>query len=158
MRDTSALAEEINSARHRLVRSGSTRRSIQWRVTRSGYRLPAGGQMLRRINAALFEAPAGARIEIVAESQNNNGVTDARFEYDGALLDREQILGLPGCSFTVAETHARLQAVVAFADSAPGTARYDLSEVENGVLSNLNKFTLKSDASPLIDFVIDPVE
>ncbi len=114
--------------------------------------------MLRRINAALFEAPAGARIEIVAESQNNNGVTDARFEYDGALLDREQILGLPGCSFTVAETHARLQAVVAFADSAPGTARYDLSEVENGVLSNLNKFTLKSDASPLIDFVIDPVE
>src|SRR6266498_4898908 len=82
MRDTSALAEEINSARHRLVRSGSTRRSIQWRVTRSGYRLPAGGQMLRRINAALFEAPAGARIEIVAESQNNNGVTDARFEYE----------------------------------------------------------------------------
>jgi hypothetical protein len=114
--------------------------------------------MLRRINAAVFEAPAGATIRIVAEARNNNGVNDARFEYDGTLLDREQILGLPGCSFVVGDTHARLQAVVAFDDDAPAAARYDLSEVENGVLSNLNKFSLKSDGSPLIDFVIDPVE
>jgi hypothetical protein len=114
--------------------------------------------MLRRINAAVFVAPAGATIEVVAQSQNNNGVNDARFEYAGTLLDREQILGLPGCSFTVGATHQRLQAIVAFDDNAPGTARYDLSEVENRVLSNLGKFTMKSDGSPLIDFVIDPIE
>jgi hypothetical protein len=113
--------------------------------------------MLRRVNAALFEAPAGARIELVAESRNNNGVLDARFEYAGAVLPRETISGLPGCSFTVNRTSGRLQAVVAFDPGAPGNARYDLSEVENGVLSNLGKFTLKSDSSPLLDFVIDPV-
>ena len=30
--------------------------------------------MLRRVSSALFEAPPGARIQIVAESQGNNGV------------------------------------------------------------------------------------
>ena len=113
--------------------------------------------MLRRVNAALFEAPDGARIELVAESRNNNGVIDARFEYAGTVLPRETISGLPGCSFIVNGTSGRLQAVVAFDPGAPGNARYDLSEVENGVLSNLGKFTLKSDSSPLIDFVIDPI-
>lgn len=113
--------------------------------------------MLRRVNAALFEAPAGARIEVVADSRNNNGVADARFEYAGAVLPRQTIAGLPGCSFTVQGTSGRLQAVVVFDSAAPGNARYDLSEVENGVLSQLGKFTLKSDGSPLIDFTIDPV-
>ena len=113
--------------------------------------------MLRRVNAALFEAPAGARIEVVAESRNTTGVTDARFEYAGTVLPRETISGLPGCSLTVNGTPGRLQAVVAFDPGAPGNARYDLSEVENGVLSTLGVFTLKSDGSPLIDFTIDPV-
>ena len=113
--------------------------------------------MLRRVNAALFEAPAGARIEVVAESQNNNGVNDARFEYAGRILAREIIQGLPGCSFIVEEAIAQLQAVVAFADTAPDIARYDLAEVENGVKSNLGKFTMKSDGSPLISFAIDPI-
>lgn len=113
--------------------------------------------MLRRINAALFEAPAGARIQVVAGSQNNSGVNDARFEYAGQILSRETILGLPGCSFTVQGSSARLQAVVVFANDAPGSARYDLAEIENGVQSSLGKFTLKSDASPLIDFAIDPI-
>ena len=113
--------------------------------------------MLRRVNAALFEAPAGARIEVVAESQGNGGVNDARFEYAGTILPRELIEGLPGCSFVVEEATAQLQAVVAFADAAPGTARYDLAEVENGVKSNLGKFTMKSDASPLISFAIEPI-
>lgn len=113
--------------------------------------------MLKRVNATLFEAPAGARIEVVAESHNNNGVADARFEYAGTTLARTTISGLPGCSLTVTGTSSRLQAVVAFDPGAPANARYDLFEVENGVLSNLGKFTLKSDGSPLIDFVIDPV-
>jgi hypothetical protein len=113
--------------------------------------------MLRRINAAVFEGPEGARIEVVAQAQSNNGLSDARFEYAGTVLPRQTILGLPGCSFTVEDSSQRLQAVVAFDDNAPGNARYDLFEVENGVLSNLGKFTLKSDGSPLIAFVIDPV-
>jgi hypothetical protein len=113
--------------------------------------------MLRRVNAALFEAPAGARIAVVAESQNNNGVNDARFEYAGKILPRENIQGLPGCSFTVAGTTEQLQAVVAFADTTADSARYDLAEIENGVKSNLGKFTMKSDGSPIISFAIEPI-
>jgi hypothetical protein len=113
--------------------------------------------MLRRVNAALFEAPIGARIQVVAAAQNNSGVNDARFEYAGQILPRETIVGLPGCAFTVQGSSARLQAVVVFANDALGSARYDLAEIENGVQSDLGKFTLKSDASPLIDFAIDPI-
>ena len=114
--------------------------------------------MLRRINAAVFEAPAGATIDVVARAQNNEGINDARFEYAGVVLPRAVIQGLPGCSFTVDDASQRLQAVVGFTNGAAGTARYDLFEAENGVLSALSKFTLKADNSPLIDFVIDPVE
>ncbi len=70
--------------------------------------------MLRRVNAALFEAPPGALIRVVVEAQGNNGVNDARFEYGGQILPRETILGLPGCSFTVADFSERLEAVVVF--------------------------------------------
>jgi hypothetical protein len=113
--------------------------------------------MLRRVNAALFEAPAGARIQVVAESRNNDGVNDARFEYAGNILPREIIQGLPGCTFDVDAATAQLQAVVAFADTAPWTARYDLAEIENGVKLNLGKFTMKLDGAPLISFAIEPV-
>ena len=40
--------------------------------------------MLERVNAALFKAPRGARIQIVAE--NNNGVNDGRFEPTSARI------------------------------------------------------------------------
>jgi hypothetical protein len=113
--------------------------------------------MLRRVNSALFEAPLGARIQVVAEAQSNNGVNDARFEYAGQILPRETILGLPGCSFTVAASSERLEAGVVFDSGAPGGARYDLFEVENGVKSNLKKFVRSSDGSILISFAIDPV-
>ena len=113
--------------------------------------------MLRRITSALFEAPAGQQIQVVAQSQRNNGVNDARFEYAGNVLDREQIQGLPGCTFIVAATRERLQAVVAFDEDAPGDARYDLFEVESGSLSNLRKNVSKADGSPLIDFAIDAI-
>jgi hypothetical protein len=113
--------------------------------------------MLRRVNAALFEAPAGARIQVVAESQGNNGVNDARFEYATELLPRETILGLPGCSFRVADSSEGLEAVVVFDPGAPGSARYDLFEVENGVKSDLGKSTTASQSAPLISFTIDPV-
>jgi hypothetical protein len=113
--------------------------------------------MLRRVNGALFEAPLGARIQVVAEAQSNNGVNDARFEYAGQILPRQTILGLPGCSFTVAASSERLEAGVVFDPGAPGAARYDLFEVENGVKSNLKKFVRSSDGSILISFAIDPV-
>ena len=113
--------------------------------------------MLRRVNSALFEAPPGARIQVVAEAQGNNGVNDARFEYARQMLPRETILGLPGCSFTVAGSSQRLEAGVVFDPGASGAARYDLFEVENGVTSNLKKFVRQSDGSSLISFAIDPV-
>jgi hypothetical protein len=113
--------------------------------------------MLRRVNAALFEAPPGALIHVVAEAQGNNGVNDARFEYAGQILPRETMLGLPGCSFTVADSSERLEAVVVFDPGAPGSARYDLFEVENGVKNDLQKSTRHSDSTPLISFTIDPV-
>ena len=112
--------------------------------------------MLRRVNAALFEAPAGARIQVVAAAQENNGVNDARFEYAGQILPRETILGLPGCSFTVADARKGLEAAVVFDPAAPGSARYDLFEVENGTTLDLHKSTRHLDLSPLISFTIKP--
>jgi hypothetical protein len=112
--------------------------------------------MLRRVNAALFEAPAGATIQVVALAQGNNGVNDARFEYGGQILPRETIQGLPGCSFTVADSREGLEAAVVFDPAAPGSARYDLFEVENGATLDLHKSTRQSDFSPLISFTIRP--
>lgn len=112
--------------------------------------------MLRRVNAALFEAPAGATIQVVAMAQENNGVNDARFEYAGQILPRQTIQGLPGCSFTVADSREGLEAAVVFDPAAPGSARYDLFEVENGATLDLHKSTRQSDFSPLISFTIRP--
>ena len=111
--------------------------------------------MLRRVNATVFAAPAGARIQVIAESQNNNGVHEARFEYGNRVLDAKTILDRPGCSITVADDSELLDVTVIFDPSAPAAARYDLFEVENGVKSALGKFTKNSDG-PTINFAIDP--
>lgn len=111
--------------------------------------------MLRRVNATVFAAPAGARIQIIAESRNNNGVHEARFEYGNRMLDAERILDRPGCSITVEDDSQLVDATVIFDASAPAGAQYDLFEVENGVKSALGKFTRKSDG-PTINFAIDP--
>ena len=113
--------------------------------------------MLRRFNAALYEAPSGARIQIVVDSQDNNGVKDARFQYGTDILDRETILGLPGCTFTVGPTREQFQAGVVFDPAAPGSARYDMFEVENGVASPLSKNVKNSASAPLLAFAVDPV-
>lgn len=114
--------------------------------------------MLRRVNAALFQAPPGSEITIVAEAQGNNGVNEARFEYAGQILNGEPILGLPGCSFAVGDVRQFFEAIVVFDPGAPGEARYDLFEVENGVKSSLGKFVMASDPSALIGFTIEPME
>jgi hypothetical protein len=111
--------------------------------------------MLRRVTAALYEAPLGARIQVVAQSQDNTGVQEATFEYGGAFRE-ERILGLPGCSFTV-DSKERLQVGVVFDPNAPGAARYDLFEVENGVKIDLDKSVTHSAGDPLISFTIEPL-
>jgi hypothetical protein len=113
--------------------------------------------MLRRLSSVTYKAPVGAQIQIVAESQDNEDFHDARFEFDLQVLDRETILGRPGCTFTFEDT-ARLQAFVTFQDGAPGTARYDLFEVENGVKRSLEKFVRKSQSAPQMAFTIEPEE
>ena len=109
--------------------------------------------MLRRVGPNVFEAPGGARIQVVAESQGNNGVNDARFSYGGRLLPLESILGLPGCSFTVADASERLDAMVVFDANAAPSAHYRLFEVENGVLSALEAPTATKFA-PFTSFTI----
>lgn len=113
--------------------------------------------MLRRVTSLTYKAPVGARIQIVAESQDNEDFHDARFEFDLQVLDPETVLDRPGCTFTFEDT-ARLQAFVTFQDGAPGTARYDLFEVENGVKRSLEKFVRKSQSAPQLAFTIEPEE
>jgi len=112
--------------------------------------------MLRKVSGEVYEAPPGVRIQIVVESQNNDGVNDARFEYATRTLDRETILGLPGCSFTVADGREGFQVGVVFDPAAPTSAVYNLFEVENGGKSDLRK-AAKNNGDPLVGFTIAPV-
>jgi hypothetical protein len=113
--------------------------------------------MLRKVNSALFEGPPGVQIQVVVESRGNNDVHDARFEYAFSQLPTETILGLPGCSFMIDGTPQILQAEVVFDSGTPGSARYDMFEVENGVKNNLEVPVKHSQAEPKIAFTIDPV-
>lgn len=109
--------------------------------------------MLTRIGADRFAAPTGQQIQVVSRSRNNNGTNDARFEYNGAVLPRQTIQGLPGCTFTVVTATQTFEAVVAFDPAAPATARYDLFEVDpGGGLLDLQEDAFAGD--PLINFGI----
>jgi hypothetical protein len=115
--------------------------------------------MLRRVSPALFEAPAGQRIQIVTRSQSNDGVNAARFEYGGTVLMPPQVIGgLPGCTFTIAPSglRKRFEALVVFSPNAGDSARYDLFEVTaGGGEVDLQEHVSKGDSAPLIDFVIE---
>jgi hypothetical protein len=115
--------------------------------------------MLRRVSPALFEAPAGQRVQIVSRSQSNDGVNAARFEYGGTVLMPPQVIGgLPGCTFTIAPfgQRKRFEALVVFSPAAGDSARYDLFEVTGGGGQvDLQEHVSKSDSAPLIDFVIE---
>jgi len=113
--------------------------------------------MLRRVNAGLFEAPAGAHIQLLVEAQGNNGVEEASFQYGTEVLDPLTVDGAPGCEFDVSGDRDVLEIGVVFDPAAPGSARYDVFEFENGVRSSLNLFVKNSDSAPLLFFTIDPV-
>ena len=109
--------------------------------------------MLTRIGADRSSAPTGQRTQIVSRSRNNNGVNDARFEYDGVVLPRETVQGLPACTFTIVPATKTFEAVVDFDPGAPSTARYDLFEVDpSGGLIDLQEDAFPVD--PLINFGI----
>jgi hypothetical protein len=112
--------------------------------------------MLKRVSAALFEAPAGVQTRIVCRSTANNGVNDARFEYDGRVLPRETVAGLPGCTFLVGPSIRRFQAVVVFDPDARAGARYDLFAIgSDGEEVALDEGVTKADSAPFIDFAIE---
>jgi hypothetical protein len=114
--------------------------------------------MLRRITFDRYEADLGDQIELVAQSQSNNGVNDARFEYANKVLPRLAIQGLPGATFTVQPGRNRVQAVVAFAPGAGAAARYDLFELDSvGGLTDLRQHVSKMDSAPLVGFAVEGV-
>jgi len=114
--------------------------------------------MLRHVFGDRFEADVDDRIQIVAKSQSNDGVTDARFEYDRDTLPREVISGLPGCTFTVRDGRKQFQAVVMFAAGAGSSARYDLFEVdESGGLLDLGRSVTKDDGAALVGLAVEGV-
>lgn len=109
--------------------------------------------MLVRIGADRFAAPVGQQTQIVSRSRNNNGVNDARYEYNGTVLQRQTIQGLPGCTFTVVAATQTFEAVVAFDPATAATARYDLFEVDpGGGLLDLQEDAFPAD--PVINFGI----
>jgi hypothetical protein len=115
--------------------------------------------MLRRITFDRYEADLGDQIEIVAQSQSNNGVNDARFEYANNALPRLAIQGLPGASFIVLPGRNRVQAVVAFDPAAGAAARYDLFELDSaGGLTDLRQHVSKIDSAPLVGFAVEGVQ
>jgi hypothetical protein len=114
--------------------------------------------MLRRITFDRYEGDLGDQIALVAQSQGNNGVNDARFEYANAVLPRQVIQGRPGATFVVLPGRNRVQAVVAFDPAASAAARYDLFEVDSvGGLTDLRQHVAKIDAAPLVGFAVEGV-
>src|SRR4051812_49658480 len=109
--------------------------------------------MLRRITFDRYEADLGDQIEIVAQSQSNNGVNDARFEYANNALPRLAIQGLPGASFTVLPGRNRVQAVVAFDPAAGAAAPHDPFELGSaGGGTALRPHGSKNDPAPPFGF------
>src|SRR5262245_30086509 len=114
--------------------------------------------MLRHVSGNRFEADVDVDIQIVARAQNNDGVNDARFEYNNSNLTPKVIQGLPGGSFTVKNGRKQFQAVVMFAANASPSARYDLFEVDEvGGLSDLQQSVSKNDGAPLVGFAVEGV-
>lgn len=105
--------------------------------------------ILRRISGTDFEGAAGAEVTIVAVSQNNLGVEQAFFEYSGQALAPATVLGHPSCRFVLEPGRKSFQTLVVFAPESPH-ARYDLFQLDAGVLVDLQKGRAASDPNGLI--------
>ena len=113
--------------------------------------------MLRRVNAALYEADLGEHVELFVVQQGNGGVETASFEYNGIVLPAHPIQGHPGCEFTVVSGTHQFECIAVF-NPAAQTARYDLFEVNSaGGQTALNKSVTSADPTPLIGFGINAV-
>jgi hypothetical protein len=114
--------------------------------------------MLKRVTGALFEGPADSQVQLVVQSQNNNGVESGRFEYDSVILPAETIQGHPGCTFTVLPSIRQFETMVVFDPASPPAARYDLFEVNSaGGLTALGESVTNAASTPAIGFGIDGV-
>jgi hypothetical protein len=114
--------------------------------------------MLKRVTSGRYEGNEGDVVTIVTQSQGNNGVNDARFQYAGNVLPRAASSGLPAGTFTVQRGRAQFEAVVAFDPTADNSARYDVFEVDStGGLTDLREHLTKLDGSPLLAFAVDGV-
>lgn len=100
--------------------------------------------VLKKINGTDYEGAAGAEVTIVAVSQNNNGVEQAFYEYDGQTPDAATFQGHPGCKFVLKTGRKMFETLVVFAPGFPN-ARYDLFEVDAGGLVDLQKGRTASD-------------
>jgi len=114
--------------------------------------------MLRRVNAALYEADLGEHVELFVVQQGNGGVEAASFEYNGIVLPAHPIQGHPGCEFTVVAGTHQFECIVVLNPASQATARYDLFEVNSaGGQTALNKSVTAADPTPLIGFGIGGV-
>jgi hypothetical protein len=114
--------------------------------------------MLKRVTSALFEEDEDASVSLAVQSQNNNGVERATFDYDAGVLPAGPIQGHPGCTFDVLSDIHQFRTFVFFDPGAPSTARYDLFQVNSaGALVPVGKSVTKAASTPLIGFGIDGV-
>jgi hypothetical protein len=114
--------------------------------------------MLKRVTGALYEEDEDASVSLAVQSQNNNGVESATFDYDAGVLPTGPIQGHPGCTFDVLSDIHQFRTLVVFDPGAPSTARYDLFQVNSaGALVPVGKSVTKAASAPLIGFGIDGV-
>jgi hypothetical protein len=113
--------------------------------------------MLKRVNAALYEANRGEQVELFVVARGNGGSETATFEYSNAGLSPHPVQGHPGCSFTLDPGTHQFECIVVFNPASPA-ARYDLFEVNSaGGSTALNKNITAADPTPIIGFAIDGV-
>jgi hypothetical protein len=114
--------------------------------------------MLKKVTGALFEEDEDASVSLAVQSQNNNGVESATFDYDSGVLPAGPIQGHPGCTFDVLSDIHQFRTLVVFDPGAPSTARYDLFQVNSaGTLVPVGKSVTNAASTPLIGFGIDGV-
>ena len=81
--------------------------------------------MLTRVDVDTFRARTGSDVRLLVKARTNGGVEFATYTYAGTDLDPLDVLGHPGCEFTVEPGKQILRCVVT---SGGAQGRYDLFE------------------------------